>query len=166
MRKDQIETVNEHRTGATNYDNPHLYPETLYIGAVYKSQSEKYGEVADHPFVLVESGNNTKWYLLVSLKDGNPAPITHSNDVVSPTPHFEFGVGTKDTAARFVGAEGDFIGKGDGLLSPERKIEKGFGFQKESRNGNYVTEYELRRFMTEHDMEKVAGDVEQYYTGK
>jgi hypothetical protein len=75
MTSDEVKEVNERRDSHSN-GNPHLYSETLYIGAVYKGDGYDSG---DHPFVLVETAQASQEYLLISLRDGMPAGVGGAN---------------------------------------------------------------------------------------
>jgi hypothetical protein len=77
MTTDEVKEVNERRDTLRN-GNPFLYPETLYIGGVYKGDGVESGY---HPFVLVETGHATQEYLLISLRDGMPANVGGANQM-------------------------------------------------------------------------------------
>lgn len=70
MTSEEVSEVNEKRDTHRN-GNPHLYPDTLYIGAVYKSRSGG-PPAGDKPYVLVETGRTSQEYLLINLHDGMP----------------------------------------------------------------------------------------------
>jgi hypothetical protein len=78
MTKQEVREANEKHDTHQN-GNPFLYPETLYISAIYKGDGIETGE---HPFVLVETGQCTQEYMLISLQDGMPAGVNGG----SPTP--------------------------------------------------------------------------------
>lgn len=73
MTSEEVRSINENKPTRRN-GNPHLYPDTLYIGGVYKSESGG-PPAGSKPFVLVETGLGTQEYLLINLHDGMPARI-------------------------------------------------------------------------------------------